>query len=296
MQGKSERIKKRESEDIIISRSMGGECDCGSEGVSTTRRESAYDMIRVEAAVDLVLQHATPLETVALAAHKAVGYVLAEPVLSTVSAAVVAACCVRSHPRKLVHGVALFTSCLCSCGSVHAYPPKIGAASSVPSVDHGWVCRCGCGWGRRGSVLCVLVLSRLAPTWHETHRLYSCILRMCVQFPVVERIAAGDAPDKALVAGQVAYITTGSPVPEGADAVVKIEDTEGVYSDEAQGSGAARAEVAVKILKGVKIGQNIRGVGSDIMPGELLVDAHELVTSAEIGLLATVSGSQEQLC
>lgn len=64
---------------------MSGECECGSEGVSSTRRESAYDMMRVEAAVDVVLEHAAPLEVVVLPAHRAIGYVLAEPVLSTVS-------------------------------------------------------------------------------------------------------------------------------------------------------------------------------------------------------------------
>lgn len=107
---------------------------------------------------------------------------------------------------------------------------------------------------------------------------------------MTERIAAGDVPEKAITAGTVAYITTGSPVPDGADAVVKIEDTEGVYSDGAQDASGSpsRKEIAVKILKGVKVGQNIRDIGSDIMPGELLVGAHELVTSAEIGLLATV--------
>lgn len=107
---------------------------------------------------------------------------------------------------------------------------------------------------------------------------------------MTERIAAGDVPEKVITAGTVAYITTGSPVPDGADAVVKIEDTEGVYSDENEdeSNSLARKEIAVKILKGVKVGQNIRDIGSDIMPGELLVGAHELVTSTEIGLLATV--------
>lgn len=102
---------------------------------------------------------------------------------------------------------------------------------------------------------------------------------------MLERIAAGDAPDKTIIRpGYVAYITTGSPVPDGADAVVKIEDTDGVYSEE----NGAKKEIAVKILKGVSAGTNIRDIGSDIQPEELLVDAQELVTSAELGLLATV--------
>ncbi|GMF11244.1 unnamed protein product [Phytophthora lilii] len=103
------------------------------------------------------------------------------------------------------------------------------------------------------------------------------------QFPVVERIAAGDMPASALKPGQVSYITTGSPVPDGADAVVKVEDTSSV-----EGSEKLQREEAVNILKAVKEGQNIRAIGSDISPGEVLVDAQELVTAAEIGLLATV--------
>lgn len=91
-------------------------------------------------------------------------------------------------------------------------------------------------------------------------------------------------PANALKAGQVSYLTTGSPIPDGADAVVKIEDTSSVDGGDKEGT-----EVAVNILKAVKAGQNIRPVGSDISPGEVLVDAHELVSAAEIGLLATVS-------
>jgi molybdopterin biosynthesis enzyme len=91
----------------------------------------------------------------------------------------------------------------------------------------------------------------------------------------------------------VAYITTGSPVPEGADAVVKVEDTSGVDGDERVASASERA---VNILKAVRPGQNIRAVGSDIQPGELLVDAHELVTSAEIGLMATVRHCRLEHC
>jgi hypothetical protein len=60
------------------------DCDCGGEGVSATRRESAYDMLRVEAAVQLALEQAQPLETARVEAHEAQGLVLAEPVLSVV--------------------------------------------------------------------------------------------------------------------------------------------------------------------------------------------------------------------
>eukprot|EP01048_Picozoa_sp_COSAG05_P018765 COSAG05_NODE_2807_length_2617_cov_2.139396_2_plen_109_part_00 len=45
-------------------------------------------------------------------------------------------------------------------------------------------------------------------------------------FAVVGRVVAGTDPQFALQPGQVAYITTGAKIPEGADAVVKVEDTE----------------------------------------------------------------------
>lgn len=63
---------------------MCGECECGQTGVSTTRRESAYDMIHVDNAVRIVLEKAAPLETVEREPHAAVGCVLAESVMSTV--------------------------------------------------------------------------------------------------------------------------------------------------------------------------------------------------------------------
>ncbi|CAH0521351.1 unnamed protein product [Peronospora belbahrii] len=88
-------------------------------------------------------------------------------------------------------------------------------------------------------------------------------------FPVVERITAERIPTRTLKTGQVACITTGSPVPDGADAVVKIENTRSVDGREIEN------EVTVNILRSVKIGENIRPVGSDIRSGELLVDAHE---------------------
>lgn len=64
-----------------------GGCECGDAGASASRRESAYDMIRVQEAVRRVLQAARPLPVERVAAHKAKGLVLAEPVHSTVSSA-----------------------------------------------------------------------------------------------------------------------------------------------------------------------------------------------------------------
>ncbi|KDO33385.1 hypothetical protein SPRG_02192 [Saprolegnia parasitica CBS 223.65] len=104
------------------------------------------------------------------------------------------------------------------------------------------------------------------------------------QYPVLDRIAAGDAPGSQVTPGCVAYVTTGCPLPDGADAVVKIEDTEGVC--DANGN-----EVAIKVLHAVSSGTNIRPIGFDMQSGEIVVEAGEVVTPAIIGLLATVGAT-----
>ena len=78
----------------------------------------------------------------------------------------------------------------------------------------------------------------------------------------------------------VVYITTGAPVPLGADAVVQVEDTEAVLG----GDGHKR----VNILKASVPGQDIRAIGSDIMQGATVLEAGEMIGVAEIGILATV--------
>lgn len=71
-------------------------------------------------------------------------------------------------------------------------------------------------------------------------------------FPVVGEVRAGGHGVE-VTSGQVAYITTGAPVPTGADAVIQVEDTERV-------PGSSE----VTILKAATAGQDIRTVGSDI--------------------------------
>ena len=63
------------------------DCDCGDIGVSVRRRESAYGMTSVDDAVEMVLQQSEPLDAVCVEAREADGFVLAEPVHSTVGEA-----------------------------------------------------------------------------------------------------------------------------------------------------------------------------------------------------------------
>src|SRR3990170_2592726 len=62
---------------------------------------------------------------------------------------------------------------------------------------------------------------------------------------IIEEIPAGYFPKKRIVKGTTAKIMTGAPVPEGADAVVMVENTESLKDSK------------VKILSKVKKGENI---------------------------------------
>ena len=85
-------------------------------------------------------------------------------------------------------------------------------------------------------------------------------------YPVQQRIHAGDLLEKseALRPGSIVYITTGAMVPEGANAVVKIEDTSSVKGETAtDGANETRVEIAIRVTEGA----NIRQIGSDIQAG-----------------------------
>src|SRR5664279_5201710 len=51
-----------------------------------------------------------------------------------------------------------------------------------------------------------------------------------VQLEIIEDINAGDMPKRIVAAGQCARIMTGAPMPQGADTVIKVEDTQEVSS------------------------------------------------------------------
>ncbi|KAM3324298.1 molybdopterin biosynthesis protein CNX1-like [Capsicum chacoense] len=102
------------------------------------------------------------------------------------------------------------------------------------------------------------------------------------EYPVIAESRAGnDALGVTVTPGTVAYVTTGGPVPDGADAVVQVEDTESISV------GSAEPK-RVRILKQTSSGVDIRAVGSDIAQGTIVLKSGERLGAAEIGLLATV--------
>ncbi len=94
---------------------------------------------------------------------------------------------------------------------------------------------------------------------------------------VVAEAAAGHIVDVPVGPGQAVRIMTGAPVPEGADAVVMVEDTERV-------DGGDR----VRVVRAGAAGDHVRPVGDDLRPGDEVVAAGTVLTAAHVGLLSTV--------
>lgn len=103
-------------------------------------------------------------------------------------------------------------------------------------------------------------------------------------YPVIGEVTAGRVADFTLSPGTVAYITTGAPLPAGADAVVMVEQTMPL--------SASQQQRLVRIRSGVKVGADVRPIGVDVAPGEQVLAAGERLGAAEIGLLATVGAAQ----
>lgn len=106
-----------------------------------------------------------------------------------------------------------------------------------------------------------------------------------VDLAVVGEIAAGAAPDRPVGPGEAVRIMTGAPMPEGADAVVMVEDSErlGVGDD-----GVER----VRLTASVDPGAAIRGAGDDVQIGDEIFPAGVEVTPAMQAVLASVNASR----
>lgn len=90
-----------------------------------------------------------------------------------------------------------------------------------------------------------------------------------------EALAAGDAPEREVVSGMATPIATGAVIPKGASAVVMVEytDTESEH---------------VRIYRPVHAGENLSYAGSDLMQGEIVLRAGQVLSSRETGTLAAL--------
>ena len=96
-----------------------------------------------------------------------------------------------------------------------------------------------------------------------------------VELRVVGEVAAGGFSDRAVEPGEAMRIMTGAPVPDGADTVVRVEDTD-------------NASDLVTVTAATPTGMAIRHTGEDLKKGETVLTKGTVLRAADIGLLASV--------
>ena len=92
---------------------------------------------------------------------------------------------------------------------------------------------------------------------------------------VLAEVTAGAAAGLRVDPGTAVRIMTGAPVPEGADAVIMVEQTE-------------EHDRMLSIQRDVQAGDSIHTVGQDLAAGQRVLARGTLLNAADIGLLATV--------
>ena len=94
---------------------------------------------------------------------------------------------------------------------------------------------------------------------------------------------AGHPAGEAIGPGEAIAISTGAMLPVGADAVVRVEDTD----------GARRDQVSIEVA--VETGRDIRYAGEDIAAGDVVLEPGVELGAAELGVLASV-GRAKVVC
>lgn len=93
-----------------------------------------------------------------------------------------------------------------------------------------------------------------------------------VELRLLDAVSAGEAPRKAVEPGTCLQITTGAPLPDGADAVVPVEWTERVDAH------------TVRITHDLGEKRNVRRRGEDVHAGDLVCPSGCCVTPPLVGL------------
>ena len=96
-----------------------------------------------------------------------------------------------------------------------------------------------------------------------------------VRLRVLETVAAGAFPTQRVGEGEAIRIMTGAPLPDGADTVVRLEDTD-----------AGTSDVLVRDARDAR--RNVRPRGEDFREGDALVDAGTSLGAAQLGVLASI--------
>ena len=168
--------------------------------------------------------------------------------------------------------------------SVEAYVAEVLAAlTPLPAVDTPL-------FAAHGLVLAQDVTAALpVPPWTNSamdgyavraRDTESAVPQAPVILPVAGDVPAGTAPTP-LVPGTAQRIMTGAMLPENADAVVKVEDT-----DQAPGPHPPPAEVGIRVA--ARPGLNVRQAGEDVGIGDSVLTAGTFMTATAVASLASV--------
>jgi molybdopterin molybdotransferase len=100
-------------------------------------------------------------------------------------------------------------------------------------------------------------------------------------FRCVGKIYTGDAPSRAIGQGECIEIATGAPLPEGATAVVMVEETErGDNSDD------------VRVMMPVYPRQNVGRRGGDMTAGQEILHPGDFLNASRVGALAATGAGE----
>ena len=91
------------------------------------------------------------------------------------------------------------------------------------------------------------------------------------QLEIVETIKAGDVPQKKIGSNQCARIMTGGKVPEGADCVVMVEQTEKLTDNFIRFSGSKTADNIARQAEDIKVGDTVLWKGTLLQPQHIAV-------------------------
>jgi molybdopterin molybdotransferase len=96
-----------------------------------------------------------------------------------------------------------------------------------------------------------------------------------VELTVVQTVFAGCVPTHPLCAGEAAAVTTGAPLPEGSDCVIKFESVR-------------RDGDSITVCSRLRPGQNVVPQGEDVAHGETVLEKGVNITPAVVGLLVSL--------
>jgi molybdenum cofactor synthesis domain-containing protein len=100
-----------------------------------------------------------------------------------------------------------------------------------------------------------------------------------VRLRVVAELPAGRAPTVPVGPGEAVRIMTGAPVPDGADAIVMVEDT--TTAEDADGPFVAVSRTA-------RAGDHVRPAGGDLAVGDAAIAAGTVLGPAHLGVIASL--------